>query len=174
MLEHSPEARRALYSGVPKSREVVSPARQVAGFIAKFDPAIAKLVRAARARVRKRLPTAMELVYDNYNALAIGFGPTERTSDAVLSVAAYATGVTLYFIYGASLPDPHRRLEGAGNRGRFVRLTNLAVLDEPAVAELVTTAVARARVPFATVGRGKTIVKSISAKQRPRRPPPRT
>jgi hypothetical protein len=76
---------------VPKSRKVETPASQVAGFIARFDPAIAKLTRAARAKVRKRLPTAVELVYDNYNALAIGFGPTERTSEAILSVAAYAT-----------------------------------------------------------------------------------
>jgi hypothetical protein len=157
---------------VPKSKKAETPTKQVAGFIAKFDPAIAKLVRGARAKVRKRLPTAIELVYDNYNALAIGFGPTERTSEAILSVAAYATGVTLYFIYGASLPDPHGRLEGAGNRGRFVRLTTLAVLDEPAVAELVTAAVAHARAPFRETGRGYTVVKSISAKQRPRRPPP--
>jgi hypothetical protein len=79
---------RALYSGVPKSSKVETPAKQVAGFIAKFDPAIAKLTRGARAKMRKRLPTAVELVYDNYNALAIGFGPTERTPDAIVTVAA--------------------------------------------------------------------------------------
>ena len=61
---------------MPKSEKAETPAKQVAGFIAKFDPAIAKLIRGARAKVRKRLPTAVELVYDNYNALAIGFGPT--------------------------------------------------------------------------------------------------
>ena len=154
---------------MPKSQKVETPAKQVAGFIARFDHAIAKLIRGARAKIRKRLPTAVELVYDNYNALAIGFGPTERTSDAILSVAGYATGVTLYFTYGKSLPDPHHRLEGAGNQGRFVRLTSLAVLDEPAVADLVTAAEARARTPFAAAGRGYTVVKSISAKQRPRR-----
>jgi hypothetical protein len=155
---------------VPKSRKVETPASQVAGFIARFDPAIAKLTRAARAKVRKRLPTAVELVYDNYNALAIGFGPTERTSEAILSVAAYATGVTLYFTRGASLPDPHGRFEGAGNQGRFVRLTSIAVFDEPVVAELIDAAVAHSRVPFPSSGRGYTVVKSISARQRPRRP----
>src|SRR5215204_3362900 len=106
---------RESYTRTPRSlREVVerrgdpfpSPvtmtvAKQLAGFIAKFEPAIAKIGRASRARIRKRLPTAVELVYDNYNALAMGFGPTERTSEAILSVAAYATGVTLYFTYGA-------------------------------------------------------------------------
>ena len=56
-----------------------SPSRQVAGFIAKFDPMLARLVRAARGTLRMRFPTAVELVYDNYNALAIGYSSTERS-----------------------------------------------------------------------------------------------
>ena len=154
---------------MPRTGKAPSPAKQVAGFIAKFDPAIAKLTRAARTRVRQRLPTAVELVYDNYNALAIGFGPTEKTSDAIISVAAYARGVTLYFMYGASLPDPDGLLEGGGNQGRFIRLTDARQIDEPKTAALITTAVKHARVPFAKTGKGYTVVKSISAKQRPRR-----
>jgi len=145
--------------------------KQVAAFIAKFDPAVAKLVRATRSKLRKRFPTAIELVYDNYNALAIGFGPTERTSDAFLSIAVYARGVNLYFLYGASLPDPDGLLEGSGTRGRFLRLKSAAQLDEPKTAALVGRAATHARVPLAPAGRGGTIVKSVSAKQRPRRPP---
>ena len=119
--------------------------------------------------MRKRLPTAVELVYDNYNALAIGFSPTEKTSDAIISVAAYARGVTLYFIYGASLPDPDGLLQGGGKQGRFLRLTDAQQIDEPRTAALIATAVKHARVPFAKTGKGYTLVKSISAKQRPRR-----
>jgi hypothetical protein len=147
-----------------------TPAQQVAGFIAKFDPAIATIARASRTKIRKRLPTAVEMVYDNYNALAMGFGPTERTSEAVLSVAVWARGVTLYFTYGASLPDPDGLLEGDGKQGRFVRLPSASVIDDPRVARLIATAVAHSKVPFAPAGRGYTVVKSISAKQRPRRP----
>jgi hypothetical protein len=152
----------------------MTPARQVAGFIAKFDPPVAKLAKAARAKVRKRLPTAIELVYDNYNALALGFGPTERTSECVLSVAVYARGVNLYFLRGAALADPDGLLQGAGARGRFVRLESAATLDEPGVVRLIAAAVAQSTVPFARAKRGYTIVKSISKKQRPRRPPSRT
>ena len=147
-----------------------SPNKQVAGFIARFDPAVAKLARGARTKLRKLLPTAFELVYDNYNALAIGFGPTERTSEAIVSVAVYARGVNLYFIRGASLPDPDELLEGDGNQGRFMRLTSASQLDDPKVIALVERAVAYGRVPMARTSRGVTIVKSISAKQRPRRP----
>jgi hypothetical protein len=143
---------------------------QLGGFIARFDPAIAKLVRAARARLRKRLPTAFELVYDNYNALAIGFGPTERTSDAIVSIAAYARGVNLYFIEGAHLADPDHLLQGSGNQGRFIRLNDAATIDPPGVARLLDAAVEASEVPFPTRGRGRTIIKSISAKRRPRRP----
>jgi len=144
--------------------------RQLAGFIAKFDPAVGKLVRAARRALRQRLPTAIELVYDNYNALAIGFGSTERVRDVIVSLAAYARGVNLYFMYGARLPDPGKRLEGAGNQGRFVRLEGAGTLDEPAVAALLRAAVEYGAVPLPARGRGYTVIKSISARQRPRRP----
>ena len=116
-----------------KTRPVESPAKQVAGFIAKFDPAIAKLTRSARTIIRKRFPTAIELVYDNYNALAIGYSSSERTSDVLFSLAVYARGVNIYFMYGRSLPDPEKLLQGSGNQGAFVRLTDLSVLDQSGV-----------------------------------------
>ena len=141
----------------------------MAGFIAKFDPAVAKLARGARTKLRKRFPAAVELVYDNYNALAIGFGPTERPSEAVFSLAITPRGPSLYFMHGAKLDDPDGLLQGAGNQGRFVRLTSAAMLDEPAMKALIQKALAQAKVPMPDRGRGYTIIKSISAKQRPRR-----
>jgi hypothetical protein len=148
----------------------VTPAKQVAGFIAKFDPAIASLTRACRSVVRKRYPAAIELVYDNYNALAIGYSPTERTSDVVFSLAVYARGVNLYFMYGRSLADPEKLLQGSGTQGAFIRLESPRTLDEPKIKDLIERAVKRQRPTFASKGRGYTVVKSISAKQRPRRP----
>jgi hypothetical protein len=95
-----------------------SPKKQVAAFIDRFDPAVARVARLARRAMRARFPTAVEIVYDNYNALAIGFSSTTRTSDVIVSVAVYARGVNLYFMYGAALPDPDGILQGSGNRGR--------------------------------------------------------
>ena len=162
--------KRTVSRGSESPQVRASPGRQLAGFIAKFDPAVAKIARASRAKVRKLMPAAIELVYDNYNALAIGYGPTEKTSDAVLSLALYARGVNLYFLYGATLPDPDGLLQGAGNQGRFVRLTSASVLDEPRVVALVRRAIAAGRVPMPRSGRGYTVIKSISSRQRPRRP----
>ena len=146
-----------------------SPAKQVESFIRKFDPAVAKLARSARSAMRKRFPTAIELVYDNYNALAMGFASTERTSDVIVSVAVYASGVSLYFMYGRSLPDPRKLLQGSGSQGAFIRFTDASVLDNPGVAALLKAAEKRTKPPLPSSGRGYTIVKSISAKQRPRR-----
>src|SRR5689334_3698399 len=93
-------------------------------FIAKFDSPIAKLLRQSRSALRKRFPTAVELVYDNYNALAIGWGPNERASEVIVSLAGFARGVNLYFMHGAKLKDPGGLLEGGGKQGRFIRLEN--------------------------------------------------
>src|SRR5215213_2628706 len=110
-----------------------SSAKQLASFIAKFDPAVAKLIRSSRAAMRRRLPTALELVYDNYNFFVIGYSATERASDCVVSLAAGSNGVSLSFYYGATLPDPEGILLGSGSQNRFVRLASAATLAEPAV-----------------------------------------
>ena len=148
---------------------LVPPARQVAAFIARFDPPVAKLARAARAALRKRWPTAVELVYDNYNALAIGWSPSERMSDVFVSLAIYSRAVNLYFMYGVELPDPDKLLQGSGNRGRFLRLDRLAQLEEPAVDALLVAAVSNGDTPLPPSGRGHTIIKAVSARQRARR-----
>jgi hypothetical protein len=148
---------------------VASPAKQIAAFIGKFDRANAKLIRAARAALRARFPTAIEQVYDNYNFLAIGFCTTERTSDCLVSLAANAKGVSLSFYYGASLPDPQGILEGSGNQNRFIRLESAETLARPDVQALLAAAVANAKTPPPSTGAGYSMVKSVSAKQRPRR-----
>jgi hypothetical protein len=146
-----------------------SPATRLHTFIGRFDPAIRRLVRQARSNLRRRLPTAIELVYDNYNALAIGFASSERMSDTIVSLAVYARGVNLYFIYGAALADPHHLLLGSGNRGRFVRLESGATLDRPEIDQLLAAAIEESETPLPRSGRGHIVIKSVSAKQRPRR-----
>lgn len=143
--------------------------RQLEGFIDRFDPGVAARTRACRAALRARMPTANELVYDNYNALAIGYAPRERTSEAIVSLAVTPRGAALYFIHGASLPDPAGVLTGEGRRRRYVRLAGPDTLDEPAVAALLSSALENAGLPLAPSGAGRTVIKSISAKQRPRR-----
>jgi len=145
--------------------------KQLKSFIDKFEPKHRTLIRAARKALRKRLPTANELVYDNYNFFVIGYCPTERPSDAIVSLAAGANGVGLCFIHGAKLPDPHKILLGSGNQTRFIRLDSAAVLARPEVEALLAAALARAKTPLPDVGKRKLIIRSVAAKQRPRRRP---
>jgi hypothetical protein len=142
----------------------------LAAFIARFEPAIGRVVRAARTALRSRLPTANQLVYDNYNALAIGFSATDRVSDVIVSLAVYASGVNLYFMYGARLPDPGHILKGSGNQGRFIPLDSAAALQRPTVAALIRAAIRHAKTPLRPTGRGRLVIKSVSQRQRPRRP----
>jgi len=147
-----------------------SPEQQLASFIAKFTPEVASLTHSILAKMRARYPTALELVYDNYNALAIGFGATERSSQAIFSIAVFPKWVSLFFLKGKDLPDPGKLLQGQGNVVRHIRLPSAATLDELSVKKMMLEATARAAVPFAGQGAPRIIIKSISAKQRPRRP----
>jgi hypothetical protein len=146
-----------------------APEKQLAGFIAKFEPKERALIRSVRRALRKRLPSATELVWDNYNFFVIGYSATERPSDSVVSLAAASSGVGLSFYRGATLPDPHRILLGSGTQNRFLRLDSAKALARPEVEALISAAVAQAKTPLPSSGRGKLIIRSISAKQRPRR-----
>ena len=152
----------------PKARRSGAEA-QLRGFIAKFDRNHQALIRAVRRALRSRFPTAYELVYDNYNFFVIGYSPTERPSDSILSIAAGANGVGLCFVHGARLSDPKGVLIGSGKQTRFMRIPSVSVLDRPEVAALVTAAEARSRAPFRTAGKPELVIRSLSAKQRPRR-----
>jgi hypothetical protein len=143
--------------------------KQLAGFIAKFDAKNAALIRSVRKALRKQLPSANELVYDNFNFFVIGYCSTERPSDCIVSIAAAANGVGLSFYYGATLPDPHKLLLGSGSQNRFLRLESAATLARPGVEELIAAAVAQGETPLPRNGKGKLIIRSISKKQRPRR-----
>jgi hypothetical protein len=143
--------------------------KQLKSFIDKFEPKHQALIRATRKALRKRMPTANELAYDNYNFFALGYSSTERPSDCLVSIAAAANGVGLSFYYGATLPDPHKILLGSGKQNRFIRIESAETLARPEVQALIAAADAQAKTPLPASGKGKLIIRSISAKQKPRR-----
>jgi hypothetical protein len=144
---------------------------RLAQFIDKFEPASAKLIRQCRIELRKLMPTAIELVYDNFNFFVIGYCTTARASDCIVSIAAAANGVGISFYQGATLADPERLLQGSGKQNRFIRVPSIKTLRSPAVLALINAAVAQAKVPLPLKGAGATVIQSVSGKQRPRRKP---
>jgi hypothetical protein len=150
----------------------LSPERQLAGFLAKYTPEIAAQTEAVLAKMRARLPGAVEMVYDNYNALVIGFGAEDRPREAVFSIAVYPDHVTLVFIWGVGLFDPDKLLRGGGNQVRHIKLAGPETLDDPRVQALMTEAIARSARPFDDMQPRRMVVRMIAPKQRPRRPAP--
>src|SRR3954465_13229932 len=117
-------------------------------FIDKFTPEVAALTRALNHKMKRRVPGAVIMVYDNYNALAIGFGPTEKAGQAILSLAVMPRWVTLCFLRGVGLPDPQGLLKGSGSRVRHLRLHAPEAFDDPAVQDLIATALERSEPPI--------------------------
>jgi hypothetical protein len=154
------------------ARRAKSPAAQLDAFLAKYTPEVEAAAKGALARMRKRWPGAIELVYDNYNALAIGFASSERTSDAVFSIAVFPRWVSLFFLQaGVQLTDPKGLLKGSGNQVRHIRLTAPADIDSPDVRALMKEALELAEVKVRRgAAKGPIAIKSVSPTQRPRRP----
>jgi hypothetical protein len=152
-------------------RAASTPEKQIAGFLDKYTPEMVAAATNSRARLQKMIPGGIEFVYDNYNALVFGYGPSERPSEAVLSLAIMPRWVTLCFLKGAKLTDPKSLLRGSGNIVRNIRLSEPAHLEDPDVLKLIRQALANATPSFPSEGgRQETVIKSVSAKQRPRRP----
>lgn len=140
-------------------------------FIGKYDPAMAALGRKLFAHLSKRLPGAIELAYDNYNALAVGYGPTEKPKDIPISIALYPRWATLFLMKGGALDDPEGRLDGKGPLIRSLRLVDgLKTLKDPYVDALISAAVMQAGWTLTPKAKNRLIIKSISPKQRPRTP----
>lgn len=148
----------------------MDPEARLEGFIAKFSDTVASQARDALARMRRRLPGAVIAVYDNYNALAIGFGTGEKVGDMVFSLAVYPRWVSLFFGQGATLDDPYGLLKGSGSRVRHIVLTPVDLLDDPRVGDLMDRAMVHAPSLTDAASPGRMVIKSISANQRPRRP----
>jgi hypothetical protein len=149
--------------------------KQIDTFAAKYLPAIARQFKAANATMRKRLPGAYAMAYDNWNGLVIGYSPTARPSDAIFSILAQPDHITLCFLQGVHLVDPKKLLRGEGNQVRSVRLVDGLSLDTPAVKALMAQALeddenARMLDAANVAPKDRLVVRSVSAKQRPRRP----
>jgi hypothetical protein len=139
--------------------------------IAKFAPAHLRLIGAMRRWLRKRLPTAHEVVYEYRDFFVISYSPNERGYEGVLAIRASANGVRLYSNRGKELPDPAKLLQGSGKQTRSINLDGASTLARPEVARLLDEAIALNRVPFARAGRGSVVIRSASAKQRRRSRP---
>lgn len=139
--------------------------------IDKWAPAHLQLIVAMRRSLRKRLPTAHEVIYEYRSWFVISYSPSERGYEGVLAIRGDADGVKFYFNQGRDLPDPEKVLRGSGQT-RSIDVESASTLTRPAVARLIDEAITRNRVPFAGDGRGSVLIQQSAStkKGRPRRP----
>ena len=148
-----------------------TPEAQLRSLIEKFTPKEQKLIRSVRSAVRRRLPTANELVYDYNTFFVIAYSATDRPTEAIASIDARADGVRLYLLKGPELPDPKKLLMGSGKQTRFIRVEAAKHLGHPDVEALIAAAIDRAGVPLPSKGRGTLVIRTFAGKRRPRRKP---
>jgi len=148
----------------------VTPASRLAELIGKYTPEIAAAFASARRKMRALVPRGYELVYENYNALGIGYGPGEKGSDAIVSIVAYPRWITLFFLYGANLKDPDSLLQGKGSRVRSIRLESPNDIDRADINQLIARAFAPHVARFKECPRLRLVMKSTASKRRSRRP----
>src|ERR1700730_9738297 len=106
---------------------------QVRTLIAKFAPTHLRLIGAMQRRLRKRLPSAHEVVYEYRDWFVISYSPNERGYEGVLAIRGSADGVKLYFNQGKELPDPEKLLQGSGNQTRSIDVEGASTLARPEV-----------------------------------------
>jgi hypothetical protein len=143
---------------------------QLASFFAKYDPPIAKLGKALRAKLRDRLPGLFEVVYvyENQDLLVISYSPTENGYDGLCGLSVYPSCVKLFFGHGARLSksDPSKLLQGSGKTVRHVALNSVADFDRAEVEGLMAAALKLAKLRLDASAKGSVIIRADSQKQR--------
>lgn len=171
-----PAAKRAAAAATrpakPAPRES-DPEARLAGYFAAYAPAVARLGKALRAKLRARLPGLHEVVYvyENQDALVIAYSPTGQGYEGVCSLGLYPGGAKLFFTHGARLSasDPNRLLQGSGKTVRHVVLEKAADLGRADITALMSAALKLAKLRPKAGATGSVILRAESQKQRARR-----
>jgi len=166
LVAEVPQARFGYHSSSMPPSKPTSPQQQLESFIDRYSPQVAAIARAVLTELRTQLPGATEFVYDKQSSLVIGFGPCERPSEAIISVALYSKWVNLYFIDGAFLPDPEKRLIGTGNQVRRIQIKDASILVEPAVRTLIREAMLAADTPFTSISPRRLEIRAVATRPR--------
>jgi hypothetical protein len=141
-------------------------------FLKPFDKSITEIVMWLRDFGWDCCSEANELIYDNYNALAFGWSPTDKVGHTIctISVGRSSKNIHFGFYWGTEIADPEKILLGEGNQYRYVLVTSKnkfpKVYIKKLIAEAYANSLSKVKDPKQII-HGKTIVKSISAKQRP-------
>jgi hypothetical protein len=138
-------------------------------FLLPFPDEVKAAALGLREFVWDLYPDTNELIYDNYNALALGWSLTDKAGDVFCSIAIYSGHVNFGFNRGSEIDDPQKILVGNGSLYRYISVKDKADFPEEDILQLLQSAYENAASrlkPTKKVFKGQTIVKSISPKKR--------
>src|SRR6476660_10377615 len=135
-------------------------------FLKSFPPDIQETVLGLRDFAWDLYPKSNELIYDNYNALAFGWSPTDKVSHTFCSIAVGRTSNNVHFgfYWGSEISDPDKILLGEGNQYRYILVPDKNKFPQAYIKKLVKEAYANSLAKVKDkkqIMNGQTIVKSI-------------
>ena len=146
-------------------------------FLKPFSKEIIERVLWLREFIWDHYPQTNELIYDNYNALAVGWPPTDRVGHTFCSIAVGRTSNNVHFgfYWGSEISDPDKILLGEGNQYRYILVPDKNKFPKAYIKKLVREAYANSLEKVKDkkqIMNGQTIVKSISTKKREKKGKP--
>jgi Domain of unknown function (DU1801) len=143
--------------------------KDLKGFLTPYPKKGTDLIWELRKFVWELYPSSNELIYDNYNAVALGWSLSDKLSTTFCTIAAFANYIHFGFYYGNKIADPEKKLTGKGNQYRYIKLENGSDFPKPISKKLLKEAPANAMTGLKDgkqVLKGATIVKPVSAKKK--------
>ena len=140
-------------------------------FLKPFDADITDLVLWLREFAWDLYPQANELIYDNYNALAFGWSPTDKVGHTFCSIAVGRISKNIHFgfYWGSEIVDPKGLLIGNGKQYRYILVKDKKDFPEAYIKKLMKEAwinsLAKVKDPK-QIMEGKTFTKSVSPVKR--------
>ena len=146
-------------------------------FLKPFPKDVQKTALLLREFVWDLYPATNELIYDNYNAVAFGWTPTEKMGHLFCSIAVGRSSYNVHFgfMWGSLLTDPKKILMGEGNQYRYILVKRFeafpAAYMKKLIKEAYTNSLKKIKHPTAKEKlkkprQGATITKSISPVKR--------
>jgi len=145
--------------------------KDILKFLSPFDREIKDIVIWLREFIWDTYPKTNELIYDNYNALAVGWSPTDRVGHTFCSIAVGRTSKNIHFgfYWGSEISDPEKKLIGQGNQYRYILVKSISEFPKAYIKKLLKEAYANSMTKVKDkkqIMHGNTITKSISTKKR--------
>jgi hypothetical protein len=140
-------------------------------FLTPFPTDVQETALWLRDFVWKLYPKSNELIYDNYNALAFGWSPTDRVGHVFCNIAIGRTSLNIHFgfYWGSQIADPEKKLIGNGNQYRYFLVKDRNEFPKTYMKKLMKEAFINSMLKIKDpkqIMEGKTMVKSISSTKR--------